>query len=269
VAVEITDPNNTDIWVSELARNTLSKVTTDPAYDGRPLWTLDSERIVFWSERDGGVGLFSKAADGRGAVEPLLTLDEDVINLTPDGWSPDMKELVVHYASESRPFDVGVLSMDGERDWTVLLGTEANEVSPMLSPDGSLIAYHSRETGRDEVYVERFPVLGNKRKVSTAGGADPIWSPDGSELFYRERGSGFTMVVTIDTEPILSPGRPEVVFEQNYFDGGGRRYDLHPDGQRFLVIKAPGATSGGTSEPAQIILIQNWSTELQRLVPSP
>ena len=36
----------------------------------------------------------------------------------------------------------GVLSMDGERDWTVMLGTEANEASPMLSPDGSLIAYH-------------------------------------------------------------------------------------------------------------------------------
>ena len=55
------------------------------------------------------------------------------------------------------------------------------------------MAYASNETGRDEVYLQRFPELGAKVQVSTDGGYSPVWSRDGRELFYaREREGAYT-----------------------------------------------------------------------------
>jgi Tol biopolymer transport system component len=44
----------------------------DPAFKSLPVWTPDSRRVVFSSDRAGGVmNLYSQAADGTGAVERL------------------------------------------------------------------------------------------------------------------------------------------------------------------------------------------------------
>ena len=191
VAVEITG-RDTDVSVSALARPTLSRVTTDPGFDGRPVWTLDSERLVFASDREGALGLFSKAADGSGAVVPLMTLDATADNLSPNDWSSDGNTLVFHYSPTMlNQLDIGVLSMDGAPTWDALI-TMFSEASPTLSPDGSWIAYHSNGgtpggvATESEVYVERFPELVDKQPISTGGGTDPMWSPDQGELFYRD-----------------------------------------------------------------------------------
>ncbi len=74
------------------------------------------------------------------------------------------------------------------------------------------------------------------------------------------------MAVSIQTEPTFRAGRPEVLFEGSYvktqFMIGKQYYDISPDGQRFLMIKAEGST-------AQINVVLNWFEELKRLVPTP
>ena len=209
VAVEMIGPEFNDVWTSDVARGTLSILTPDPADDRVPLWTPDGERVVFRSNRE-PQGLFWKAADGRGAVEPLLTGEEvqQLTFLSPYDWSPDGNELIVHYSAPGTAFDIGVLSMDGERAWQPLLNSAANEGDPALSPDGAWIAYQSNETGLSEVYVERFPDLGNKEQISTGGGQDPVWSFDGRELFYRDLSGARMMVVPIDTEPTRAQRLP-------------------------------------------------------------
>ena len=106
--------------------------------------------------------------------------------------------------------------MEGERSWEPLLETEAREFGPALSADGQWIAYVSDDTGRLEVYVQRFPGLGERQQISTDGGMDPMWSPDGRALFYLgTRGSGppnEMVVVAIDPGPPLSVGNPEALF---------------------------------------------------------
>ena len=76
-------------------------------------------------------------------------------------------------------------------------------------------------------------------------------------------------VPVLETEPSFRPGDSEVLFETQYFFARrSRTYDIHPDGQRFLMVKdAALSDDSGTSAQPQIILIQNWSEELQRLVP--
>jgi len=73
-----------DIWTSDPARKTLSKLTTDPASDFAPRWTPDGHHVVFTSDRDPDRGLFMKAADGTGSAERLVTI-ANLVWLSPDG----------------------------------------------------------------------------------------------------------------------------------------------------------------------------------------
>jgi hypothetical protein len=94
------------------------------------------------------------------------------------------------------------------------------------------------------------------------GGEAPVWSPDGTELFYRS--SNRMMVVSVDTETTFRAGRPEVLFEKAYvrseYNSPYQYYDISLDGQRFLMIKEAGE--------GQINVVQNWFSELNRLVPT-
>ena len=256
VAVAISDEEGWNVWTSDVARGTLSILTPEPGNHRFPLWTTDGQRVVFSSRREGSSGLFWKAADGGDAGEPLLT-GEAAPGSQPFDWSPDGNELLVSY---DRNGDIGVLSMEGERPWQPLLNSAAGESNPALSPDERWIAYHSDETGQDEVYVEQFPDLGNREQVSTGGGREPVWSPDGRELFYRDPEGSRMMVVPIETEPTLVLRSATVVFDGPYLGD----YDLAPDG-RFLMIKQgdEASTSG------QIIVVQNWLDALAQRVPVP
>ncbi|MDA2939177.1 hypothetical protein MYX75_13070, partial [Acidobacteria bacterium AH-259-A15] len=94
-----------------------------------------------------------------------------------------------------------------------------------------------------------------------------IWGPQGQELFYRSLNGQEVMVVSIKTEPTFTRGNPEVLFTGSYFIGFGRNYDISPDGQRFLMMKA-GEQTEESSAPTQLIVVLNWFDELKRLVPT-
>ena len=263
VAVDRFDSANTDVWVYDLARQTLRRLTTDSASDNYPLWTLDSERLVFQSNREGIVGLYWQAADGTGSIDRLMeSRGTDLIG--PGGWSPDGGSLVFDEVLPGAIYGVGVLSMEGDRPSELLLPTEYSDRAPTLSPDGRWMAYFTNETGRDEVYVQRFPDMGEKQQISVGGGREPLWSPNGRELFYRSpRG---LMVVPIDTEPRFLAGAPAVMFERPYALFRQRRnYDISPDGERFLMIKEGATDSTGVGP--EVVVVLNWTEELKRLVP--
>ena len=184
VAVVIGDPDNTDVWIGEVARGNLSRLTIDPASDQMPLWTPDGERVVFSSDREGPLGQFWAAFDGTGRVEQLTTI-EDAGFINSASWSTDGKKLFFFYSdSPATGQDLGVLSMDGEPAWEPLLQGQADESEPHISPDGEWVAYHSNETGQREVYVQPFPELDERHGVSAGGGAGVRWSGDGRELVY-------------------------------------------------------------------------------------
>ncbi len=262
VAVSVGGEENLDLWVWNVARGGLSRITTDPAADGPgPVWTPDSEKVVFQSDRNGALGLYWRAADGTGDVERLMTM-EAVNIIAPTSLSPDGAYLLFHTLSADTNWDIGMVSMQGERRPTMLIQSEATEYGGEISPDGAWIAYTSSEAGLEDVYVRRFPDLNERHRVSTDGGRNPVWSPDGREIVFRRFLSGGQMMaVAVTTEPTFTVGTPEVLFEEPYYQSGGRNYDLAPDG-RLLMIKEHSATG-------DIHLVLNWFDELQRLVPTP
>ena len=86
------------------------------------------------------------------------------------------------------------MMLDEDRAVAPLLASPFNESNPAV-PDGAWIAYRSDESGRNEVYVDRFPDLGDRRvQVSTGGGTSPLWSPDGTELYYCRAGPAMIAV---------------------------------------------------------------------------
>jgi hypothetical protein len=98
-------------------------------------------------------------------------------------------------------------------------------------------------------------------------GYEPHWSANGDELFYRQGTS--MMSVPVKTEGAFSFTAPVELFSGRYFTApglGARSYDVARDG-RFLMIDPQGdaSTSGGASS---IVVVQNWTEELKRRVPS-
>ena len=253
---------DSDLWTYDLSRDTLTRLTFDEAYDYAPLWTPDSSRVVFGSDRDGG-GLFWKAADGTGEAERLL---ESPDRPEPYTWAADGR-LVFDQA----PGDIGVLTVDGERTMALLIDTDFTEYNPAVSPDGRWLAYQSDESGNVEIYVRPFPdVEAGLWQVSNAGGTTPVWSQDGQELFFTSFGaSGSFMVVQVETDPSFRPSTPERLFGLESFSlARGRGWDIAPDGKRFVF-----RTRAETTQPVDdsgfngLIFVENWFQELKVRVP--
>ena len=170
----------TDIWTYDFVRATLSRLTSD----GRsPLWTPDGQRMIFASNRAGYPQLFWRPADGTGSDERLLDPGKELLDLLADGWSPDGRQLLFSQITPNLQCPIGQLAVDHPADVRVLVNNGACNYFAAVSPDARWMAYTSN-SGRDEIYVERYPGLGNRQQISTDGGRLPLWSRDGRELFF-------------------------------------------------------------------------------------
>ncbi len=249
VAVAVQDGSNTDIWLSEVARGTLTRMTFDSGEDFNAVWSPDGARIVFSSEINSletdarGPSLHAIAADGSGAPEPLIDTERGGVEFA-GSFHPVENLLGFTFWDQTttlqgyRGLEIRLASLD-EREEHSLLETTFNEHSPMFSSDGRWFAYVSDETGRDEIYLRPYPGEGGKRSVSTDGGSEPLWSVRGRELFYRNGDK--MMAVSIDTEPELRVGTPDVLFEGRFAITDRpdipRNYDVSRDGRRFLMVQ--------------------------------
>jgi serine/threonine-protein kinase len=256
---------DTDIWIWDLVRKTMTRLTFDTNYNRFPLWTSDGKRIAFLSNREGGYKTCWKAADGTGKEEIL----GDGI---PASWSSDGKTLVTTEYIVPDRFGIAALSMEGDRKYRPLLREKYNEVEPQISPDGRWMAYASNESGQYEVYMRPFPEVDKgKWQISTSGGTAPIWSRDGRELFYRSRDA--VMMVSVKTEPTLRLETPKTLFHGTHVSsdirGGGEvtPWDISPDGKRFLMMKEVGSNVSEAGGPRKINIVVNWIDELKRRVP--
>ena len=99
--------------------------------------------------------------------------------------------------------------------------------------------------------------------ISTSGGTRPLWARSGTELFYLD-GAGAMTRVAVQTAPTFSAGTPARLFDTRYVTAqNGRSYDVSPDGQRFLMIKA-----SGTEQAPTMVVVLNWLEELKAKLPT-
>jgi eukaryotic-like serine/threonine-protein kinase len=249
-----------EIWVHELERGVTTRVTHGGDNHGLA-WSPDDERLAFAQFEGGSWRVVSTAIDAVGEPEPLTP------TLLSRGfvcsYSPDGKLVLLQSTSEATGVDVELLDLADE-SVKPLLHSRFDERAPVFSPDGRFFAYVSNEEGRDEVYVQSFPALDVREKISTGGGTDPTWSPAGDELFFlSER---HIQAVPVSTRPRFSAGRPKALFEPDAsgsITSGMARFDVSADGQRFVVVRQLAAAGGST-----LVVALDWFQELRAQAPA-
>ncbi|MCK4776218.1 MAG: PD40 domain-containing protein, partial [Candidatus Krumholzibacteria bacterium] len=225
---------NASVWIYDLRRGTMTQlVSTWDNYS--PVWHPKGDIIAFGSNRNGTSSVWLTSSGGSGPPT-LLSGNETIVY--PSSWSPDGEWIVgTRPPATSRGSDVWVMSANGSGTSQPAIEGASQEFSPTFSPDGRWIAYNSDESGRIEIYVQAFPITGQKWKLSENGGDTPIWSPDGRELYYwREH---VLMVVQIEFDPEFKPSRAEPLVRIDLADVND--FDVLPDGKRFVVIGRSGA----------------------------
>jgi Tol biopolymer transport system component len=264
-AVVQTDPqtNNTDIWLIDLGRGIPTRFTFDEATDWDPVWSPDNTRLAFSSNRENGsYNLYVKGTSGARPEERLQKSD---LSERPCDWSPDGRFLMYTraMAGSTALGSLWVLSDPAgdpaKRKAAPYFETAFNTTQCQFAPDGHWVAYVSNESRRGhDVFVQSFPAGAGKFLVSNNGGVQPRWRRDGRELFYIAS-DGMLMAVDVKTSPVFQPGIPHALFDPRTPGGGYPqyvfRYDVTPDGQRFLV-NTQGRSEATPAEPITVVL--NW-----------
>jgi hypothetical protein len=248
VAITIADVNDS-VWIYDIARD-VGRTLPLKSPAGRPVWAADGRNLAV-TESIGSGKTVRVSLDGS---DPADLMASCPLGFASD-WSPDASVLAVNCVPARGLAQVGFLRPDGagsEVDWW---HSEAHEFGGSFSPDGRWVAYNSNRTVQHEVWIRSFPDGETERQFSIDGGDKPTWT-DSGDLFYR-KGSRW-MASRISLSPELSWEPPELVFETDYIETGGRSYDISPDGQRLLVVKR-------TQEPIRnkLYVVHNWFRELK------
>jgi serine/threonine protein kinase/Tol biopolymer transport system component len=270
IALDIQDQEN-DIWIWDVSRRSLTRLTTGSFIDQNPVWTPDGQRIAFSSTHMGATNLYWQAADGTGQVERLTTSSTGQVPLSatsqvPLTFTPDGKSLIFRELDGVTGFTLlKVLPLEGDRTPKPLMRTPVNAVQAALSPDGQWLAYQSTESGQNEIHVRPFPDVESRHwQVSTDGGTRPVWAPSGYELFYLDARNRL-MTVSLQPKP-LAIGTPSAAFQFGFQPPAGlaRFFDVTPDGKHVLAIRSV-AQKDEAEHPNQVKIILNWDEELRRL----
>jgi serine/threonine-protein kinase len=272
VSRSIVEGGRPDLWVYDLAGSTQIRLTDGQGDEWWAIWTPDGERVVFASNRHGGAAnLYWKQWD---MDRPPERLTESNRYQWPHSVSPDGKTVAYQEADAiAAQHDIWTLSLEDGGTPRPFLETPADEVHPVVSPNGRWLAYSSNESGQWEVYVRPFPGAGASRQISADGGFQPLWSQDGQTLHYRRENPGTTPVtlqmltVPMQTDPDLVVGEARLMFEGRHSRINARHgnmYDLDPQGERFLMVKI----GDPPPAPTHYTVVLNWFTHLERLAPT-
>lgn len=146
--------------------------------------------------------------------------------------------------------------------------------TPAISPDGSAVAYASRQTGTQEIYVAGLAEGSRELPITSDGGGNmqPAFSPDRQWLAYHSRNRGGIWVVPstggtprqvadFGSAPSWSPDNETILFTSNTegISSRGELWTVRRDGTSLAQLTQAGDPPGGHLEP-------RWSHDGRRIV---
>jgi len=270
LAVARDDDKEATVWIYDLSGKRAMQRLTSAGNNRFPIWTSDSQRLAFQSDRDGDLAIFWQSADG--GVAERLTRPAPGESHAPESWSPKGDSFLFSITKGS---DVSLWTFSLREGKATPFGAvhSSNPTNAAFSPDGNWVAYASAERGIGTIYVQPFPATGIKYQLFAKGSDSPHhprWSPDGRELFYdaNQKVTGFE-AVSVTTHPTLAFGNAVTVPKLFLMAGAGLRtpYDVAPDGRLVGRITA-GQMAHIRSQADQIQLVLNWFEDLKARVPT-
>jgi serine/threonine protein kinase len=259
VAVVIPNGKDYDIWVYNIPRKSLSRLTFG-GNNRTPTWSPDGKKIAYWKYLNNGKsGIYMRQSDGSDEPKKIYeSNDRSYI----DSWSGNSKYLVLDASLNGGSSLLRILPLDGTAK-TFDFSHRGKTVTRIgsLSPDGKWLAYTSNESGRNQIYVKAFPSGKGKWQISTDLGIEPHWAPDGKAIYYIANDK--MMKASISTDQGFVPQTPVVLFS-GYVRldvDSGLTFDISPDGKYFITTKA-----NKTENLRKITVVLNWFEELQNRV---
>jgi Tol biopolymer transport system component len=260
------------------------RLTTDPDYDGYPLFFRDGKHILFEHETNGIAHLYVMDADGNGQ-KPLTdgpTFDFGAC-LSADG------RRIAFCRDREGVCHVWTMNVDGSNPKPLTDGPWF-DCSPSFSPDGGRIVFKRRERGQihltsprdedalsrrfDEVYVMNADGTDLRRLTNNSDDDAPIcFSPDGTRIFFcrswrmrvmdsdganaHDLGDGFYPALSLDgRKMVFTPARERGIGLMSS-DGTGRRTIYRsrfrtsepaftPDGAHVIFVEWPERHGAGS-----------------------
>jgi predicted Ser/Thr protein kinase len=263
LVVIVRDGANQDLWVYDLQRDALTRLTFGGTFPISVAWSPDGQYVVFGSV---GSGILWTRADGSGQPQTLIE-SKDI--LVPSSFSRDGKRLA--YFEVTKGAEIFTVAVE-EKDRQLKAGkpesflkSQYDNVAWDFSPDGRWLAYLSSESGKNELYVRPFPTpasgQGGKWQISNSGAGFSAWSRDGRELLYQAGDQIMAVSYTAKGETFVAE-KPRVWLAKV----GGTAHDLSPDGKR-LVVLAPVEAAETPKADHEVVFLFNFFDELRRKVP--
>ena len=267
LALEVTDGSNTDVWVQDLRRGTMSRLTFGGGANLGPIWSPDGRYIVFQTPE----GLSWTPSDA-GKPQPLTRSknNEWAFSFAPDGKRLGFMEVA------GIGYDLWTVRLDADGAGLRVVGkpepflqSPFDERYPSFSHDGHWLAYASNESGIFQVYVRAFPDKGAKWQVSRDGGAYPLWSRNGPDLFFETLDNRIMAATYTIKGDVFEPGPVRVWSEKRLANlvNVARNYDLAPGGKRIVAL-LPAETREAQAAESHVTFPLNFSDELRRRVPA-
>ena len=240
------------IWTYNVENGTRVQFTLEGNDNRSPVWTEGGRELAFASNRSGPQNIYRKPVRTDSKAQ-LLASTGDAMN--PTSWSTEARVLAFYTVSTNADRDIWTLQPKHKP--RAFLTSPLNERSPMISPDGRLIAYVSGSVGESTVHIAAYPDPKMAPSVKVGKGVEPLWTRSGRELLYRYDGRMMSMSL-VTTDPITT-GRPQVLFEDQYeLDPGGNiaNYDVTQDGKKFLMVQS-------TTQTKRLHVVLNWTNMTQ------
>ena len=249
ILVRSVSVTESSLWLADVARSTATLLSAGGGRNDAPVWSPDSTRVVFASDRDGPQDLFVKSVNDGAPEQPFYR--SPVLFKNADAWSADDKWIVMRSDDAKTQQDIWLLPATGKEAATPFVIGPYRDHWGRPSPDSKWIAYVSEDSGRGELWVQPFPKPGKRTQVSSTGALMSWWARDGRQLYFVSGDlsslwvvdvtPGTTIGIGIGTPRRLATLPPDII-----------TIDAMPDRQKFLVL-VPEHTGAGS-----ITLVRNW-----------
>jgi TolB protein len=141
---------NSEIYVYELHRKSLKRLTRHPSIDISPSFAPDSTRLVLTSDRSGSPQLYLTDVHGRLPTR-LTTIGH--YNTSPV-WSPRDDTIAFVGRSVEGTLDIYTIRADGSNLRRLTRGGQSHE-SPTWAPNGRFVMYTSRDGKMQQRHIIR------------------------------------------------------------------------------------------------------------------
>jgi len=173
VIYSLANGGNIDIYRTDLASGSHSRLTTAPSIETSPSFSPDGSQIVFESDRSGTQQIYLMSASGG---EPVRVSFGEGRYGSPV-WSP-RGDLIAFTKQNAGRFHIGVMRTDGSEER--LLTASFLDEAPTWAPNGRVLMFTRETQGADGApSLYSVDISGrNLRQVPTGGMAsDASWGP--------------------------------------------------------------------------------------------